>query len=135
MSAGEKESCIKIAVKDFDMASFAQGYSEATTHDHRAGYVIANGTTPHDGKQWAVLGHRDIITRVNGTPNRCGPGFVAFDGNFRRIPEGWTLMRIAIADRAHQCHTMAWFVLQGKEDPQAITCALVGLDTPTSLTS
>ena len=41
----------------------------------------------------------------------------------------WTLMRIAIADRAHQCHTMAWFVLQGKEDPQAITCALVGLDT------
>ena len=24
---------------------------------------------------------------------------------------------------------MAWFVLQGKEDPQAITCALVGLDT------
>ena len=80
--------------------------------------------TTASGKAWSVLGHRDIIARVIDAGM-----FAALDGNFRRIPEGWTLMRIAIADRAHQCHTMAWFVLQGKADPQAITCALVGLDT------
>ena len=71
------------------MAGYAQKFSEAKAMDPLVGYVIAYGTTP-DGNECAVLGHKDIITRVNGTRYRCGSGFGAFDGNFRQGPKGWT---------------------------------------------
>jgi hypothetical protein len=116
------------------MAGYAKkfSYTNIPDDDPHIGYVIASGRAPakdgEPGKEWAVLSHNNILTRVNNTQHRCGQGFVAFDGNFRQLPHDWTLMRIGVADRAHRCHTLAWFVLQGQEDPTVITDALLGLD-------